>query len=113
MSLDTLLHIGRTIRKAGKNRLSFYSNIERCPVPRKNVPLLYLNVPLDDEFRIQWGKICLTPENQRSDLYFLKFKTSDKDTLNKYMFGDIFFGKQYTVKTDGTINITTDKITVY
>lgn len=105
MSLDTLLHIGHTIRKAGKKSLGYYSNIEKCP-KQNNIPILYLSFPLDRNYRIQWDKIDITPENQRDNLYYLKYNTSDKDSLNKYMYGDILYGKQCTVKEDGSINNT-------
>jgi len=56
-----------------------------------------------DDFSFDWNNINLTSEREKESLYYLKFKTSDSDSLMKYVFGDIYYTKAGKLKKEGTI----------
>jgi hypothetical protein len=89
--LDTLLHIGKTLRESGK--LKYVSYIE--PAPRKSgkIDVVYVCLPVSPDFTFDFERIYKTThEYQIDEFYFLKFKTSKADNQVKYIFGDICFG---------------------
>ena len=88
MSLDTVLKIGKVLRES-KDNLKNFKYVNSCP---KNKDGEYsptcISIPIKEDLSIDWNKIKLLPENEKSLLFCLKFKTSDKDSLVKYIFGD-------------------------
>jgi hypothetical protein len=69
-------------------------------------------IPVDSDFNFLWKKATeITSENERNDLYYLKFKSSDSDTSDpKYLFGDIYYyrkedkdGGNFTLKKGGAV----------
>lgn len=57
---------------------------------------------------IIFDKASIVPENQRNNLYYLKYKTSGNDTSCKYMFGDIYYSVKGTLSNNGAISISED-----
>lgn len=102
MSLDTVLQIGKVLRSA-ENSLKYFKYVEPCPKDRDGNWPLCITIPVNLDFTFNWDGVKITPENERSKLYYLKFKTSDSDGLVKYVFGDIYYGKSAKITKDGTI----------
>lgn len=96
MSLDTVLQIGKVLRKS-ENSLKYFKYVEQCPKDKDGNWPICITIPVKEDFSFDWDGMKITPENQRDNLFYLKFKTSNADSsANKYLFGDIF----YTRKTD-------------
>ena len=103
MSLDTVLQIGKVLRSS-ENSLKYFKYVEPCPKDIKTGEWpICITIPVNPDFTFDWKAVRITPENERSKLYYLKFKTSDSDGLVKYVFGDIYYEKRATVKKDGLI----------
>lgn len=102
MSLDTVLQIGKVLRNS-KNSLKYFKYVEQCPKDKDGNWPICITIPVKDDFSFDWDGIRLTPEKERENLYYLRFKTSDADGLVKYIFGDIFYSKTSKIKKDGKI----------
>lgn len=103
MSLDTVLQIGKVLRSS-KNNLKYFKYVEACPKDNKTGEWpICITIPVNPDFSFDWEGVRITPENERSKLYYLKFKTSDSDGLVKYVFGDIYYEKKAIVKKDGLV----------
>lgn len=103
MSLDTVLQIGKVLRNS-ENSLKYFKYVEPCPKDNKTGEWpICITIPVNSDFSFNWKEVKITPENERNNLYYLKFKTSDSDGLVKYVFGDIYFEKKATIKKDGSI----------
>lgn len=88
--LETLLQIGKTFREAG--RLKHHRYIKPAPVSDKKKTITFLSLPVREDFSFDFNGIKEIPENERNDLFYPTFKTSDADSLVKYLFGDIYYG---------------------
>jgi hypothetical protein len=103
MSLDTVLQIGKVLRSS-EDSLKYFKYVEPCPKDSKTGDWpICITIPVNPDFTFDWKGARITPENERSKLYYLKFKTSDSDGLVKYVFGDIYYEKKATVKKDGLV----------
>lgn len=105
MSLDTVLKIGKAFR-ASENSLKHFRFVNPCPPDIKDKKgelkssILRLSLPIKKDFSFDFDSISeITNENiigsdtQDTKLYYLTFKTSDKDNNPiKYIFGDIYYG---------------------
>src|SRR5690606_8590106 len=60
-------------------------------------------VPVTENFKIDWDSIKSVPENTRKELYLLRLKTTNSDSLMKYIYGDVYYLKKSTVKINGEI----------
>lgn len=96
MSLDTVLQIGKVLRKA-ENNLKYFKYIEPCPKDKEGNYPLCITIPVKNDFSFDWEHVKITPENERNNLYYLKFKTSDSDGLVKYIFGDIYYERNFKI----------------
>jgi hypothetical protein len=102
MSLDTVLQIGKALRNS-ENNLKYFKYVESCPKDKVGNWPICITIPVKSDFSFDWENVKLTPENERDNLYYLKFKTSDSDGLVKYIFGDIHYRRQGSLKKDGSI----------
>lgn len=103
MSLDTVLQIGKVLRSS-ENSLKYFKYVEPCPKDNRTGEWpICITIPVNPDYSFNWKEVKITPENERSKLYYLKFKTSDSDGLVKYVFGDIYFEKRASVKKDGLV----------
>ena len=102
MSLDTILQIGKALRNAEDN-LKHFKYVSPCPKDKEGNYPLCITLPLDKNFNFLWNEAAITPENERTALYYLKFKSSDSDSSMRYLFGDIYYEKKSTIKKDNSI----------
>lgn len=102
MSLDTVLKIGKALRNS-KNNLQHFKYVEACPINKDGRFPFCISIPVTDNFEIKWNDIKTVPENRRDELYHLRFKTSNSDSLMKYIYGDIYFSKKSIIKKGGKI----------
>lgn len=102
MSLDTVLKIGKALRSS-RNSLHHFKYVEPCPTDKDGNYPFCISIPVLDNFEINWNGIKKVPENKRNDLYLLRFKTSNSDSLMKYIYGDIYYLKKSTIKKNGEI----------
>ena len=107
MSLDTVLKIGNILRNS-KEKMSFSNAVASCPKDNKGCWPFCLCLPVDKDFNIIFDKASIVHENQRNNLYYLKYKTSGNDTSCKYMFGDIYYSVKGTLGNNGSISISED-----
>ena len=107
MSLDTVLKIGNILRNS-KEKMSFSNAVASCPKDNKGCWPFCLSLPVDKDFNIIFDKASIVHENQRNNLYYLKYKTSGNDTSCKYMFGDIYYSVKGTLGNNGSISISED-----
>lgn len=104
MSLDTVLQIGKVLRHS-ENNLKYFKYVEPCPKDKDGNWPICITIPVKSDFSFDWENVKFTPEKDRGNLYYLKFKTSDADGLVKYIFGDIYYSKTAKIKKDGTSEI--------
>ena len=88
--------------------MSFSNAVASCPKDNKGCWPFCLCLPVDKDFNIIFDKASIVPENQRNNLYYLKYKTSGNDTSCKYMFGDIYYSVKGTLGNNGSISISED-----
>lgn len=102
MSLDTVLKIGKVLRNS-KNSLKHFKYVQPCPKDKKGNYPLCLSFKVNDDFSIDFNSVSIVPENQRDKLYYLTFKTSDRDGLVKYIYGDILYETVGVVKDSSPV----------
>ena len=102
MSLDTVLKIGKVLKNSD-NRLKHFKYVQPCPKDKKGNYPLCLSFKVKDDFSIDFNSVSIVPENQRDKLYYLTFKTSDRDGLVKYIYGDIFYESVGSIKDSAPI----------
>ena len=90
MSLDTVLKIGRALRESQDN-LRHFKYVEACPKDKGGNYPFCISIPVREDFFIDWNGIKEVKENERGNLFYLKFKTSDSDGMMKYIFGDVYY----------------------
>ncbi|MGI8543187.1 MAG: hypothetical protein ACR2MD_06860 [Aridibacter sp.] len=90
--LKTLLQIGKTLRESGRIRHHRY--IKSAPIADKKTEIAYFSVPVDKEFNINVTNATPIHDEDfiRTKLFYLTYKSSDADSLMKYMWGDILYG---------------------
>ena len=102
MSLDTVLKIGKAFRGSASS-LKNFKYIKPCPSKKGEFTPTCVSIPVTREYKFNWNEVKLFPENAKPELYYLTFKTSDSDSLVKYIFGDIYFSKNVKVNQNGLI----------
>jgi hypothetical protein len=89
--LDTLLHIGKTLRREGLLRHHRYINL--APLPDKKSPVVYYSLPVSESYNFDFDSMNkIKDEKAREKLFYLRYKAGESDTLVKYIFGDILYG---------------------
>lgn len=104
MSLDTVLQIGKVLRSS-ENSLKYFKYVEPCPQDNntRDWPIC-ITIPVSPDFTFDWGRMKITPENERERLYYLKYTTSDNDSSpKKYLFGDICYTRKSEIDKTGKI----------
>jgi len=112
MSLDTVLKIGKALRMSNDSLKYFkYVGSVKKDVDKKRereYPIC-ITIPVKGDLRFDWGDISLTPENQRDDLYYFKYETSNNDSSpKKYLFGDISYTRRNGFDKKGKLKKTID-----
>lgn len=105
MSLDTVLKIGKIYRhsKQGLDHHRYIKSIWKdVEVFKKNknsqgntIETVFYNLPVinkEEEFVFDFDNLSIiTDEDKKKSLKYLNFKTSDKDSEKKYLFGDLIY----------------------
>lgn len=101
--LDTLLQIGKTLRNSESGKIRHHRYIKSAPLADKKTRVIYWSVPVNEDFEIQFDrKSELNSENQiKNSLFYLGFKSGEADSLVKYIFGDISYGRDKNGKELG------------
>lgn len=107
MSLDTVLKIGNILRNS-EEKMSFSNAVVSCPKDKKGCWPFCLCLPVDKDFNIIFDKASIVSENQRSSLFYLKYKTSGNDTSCKYVYGDIYYSVKGILGNNRSITISED-----
>ena len=97
--LETLLQIGKIFREA--KRLKHHRYIKPAPSPKKNTTITFLSLPVLKDYSFDFNGIQEIPENERSNLYYLTYQTSDSDSSIKTLFGDIYHYQKKENKEGG------------
>ncbi len=105
MSLETVLEIGQKLRSS-KDNLKHFKQVTSLQNDSKNKDVYSFKVPIKSDLSFDIDNISEIPENERGDLYYLKYKIGNDNTV-KYIFGDIFFEKNSSISKDGKINVST------
>lgn len=89
MSLDTVLKIGRTFKKAENN----YQYLRYLYNPKDTYRSIFrIRLPLNEDLSFNWNNISILSDEKLFDkLYELRFKTSGSDSTIKYLYGDVFY----------------------
>ena len=103
MSLDTVLKIGNILRNS-KEKMSFSNAIVSCPKDNKGCWPFCLCLPVDKDFNIIFDRASIVPENKRNSLFYLTYKTSNSDSVCRYIYGDIYYSVKGTLGKNGSIN---------
>ncbi|MBL8149532.1 MAG: hypothetical protein JNN15_06355 [Blastocatellia bacterium] len=90
--LETLLQIGKVLRQS--KRLHHHRYIKRAPQSEKKTPVSYFSIPVREDFSFEIENI--SPINDEDfikyELFYLTYRSSEADTLMKYIWGDILYG---------------------
>lgn len=103
MSLDTVLKIGNILRNS-KEKMSFSNAVASCPKDNKGYWPFCLCLPVDKNFNIIFDRASIIPENKRNSLFYLTYKTSNSDSVCRYIYGDIYYSVKGTLSKNGSIN---------
>jgi hypothetical protein len=90
--LETILQIGKTLRQS--KRLRHHRYIKRAPSSDKKTTVVYYSLPVREDFSFDLDHITpITDEDFiKHQLFYLAYKSSDADSLMKYIWGDISYG---------------------
>lgn len=90
MSLDTVLKIGKVLRNSD-NSLKHFKYVSTPTDKEGNDPLCIV-IPIKKDYTFNFDEISIVSENERKNLYYLRYKTSDSDSSSaKYVYGDILY----------------------
>ena len=105
--LDTLLKIGKTLRESGRLRHHRYiksaPKVEKTKTGSMKTDVVYLSLPVREDFTFDFDNLDTNFHNENiiPDFYYLAYKSSDADTLVKYVWGDISYGVDKKGKEQG------------
>jgi len=93
MSLDTLINIGNKIRTGldKKESLSYHRYVKKAPLNNPKIQYSYFQLDVTKGYVIDKDSLRpITDEDFiRNNLFYLRFKTGEADSLVKYIFGDV------------------------
>lgn len=106
--LETVLNIGRILRESGQ--IKHHRYIKPAPISDKKTPIEYFSIPVKEDLSFDFDeKTKITDEDFKNyQLYYLTFKTSDADSLVKYIFGDIYYALDKKGKEIGYYRLRND-----
>jgi hypothetical protein len=101
--LDTLLQIGNTLRNSEAGKIRHHRYIKAAPLADKKTPVVYWTVPVNENFEIEFDRRepLINQNVIEKKLFYLAFKSGEADSLVKYIFGDILYGKDKKGKEIG------------
>ena len=90
MSLDTVLKIGKVLRNSD-NSLKHFKYVSTPTNKDEGYPLCIV-IPIKKDYTFNFEEMNIVSENERDNLYYLRYKTSDSDSSPvKFVYGDIFY----------------------
>jgi len=93
MSLDTIINIGNKIRTGldKKESLSYHRYVKKAPLNNPKIQYSYFQLDVTKGYVIDKDSLRpITDEDFiRNNLFYLRFKTGEADSLVKYIFGDV------------------------
>lgn len=105
--LETLLHIGKVLRES--KRLRHHRYIKLAPKKDKKTDVVYLVLPVNEDFSFDFDNLReTTNEYLIEKLLYLTYKSSDSDSVVKYIWGDISYGIDKNGKELGWYRISDD-----
>lgn len=113
--LDTLLQIGKTLRKSGHLRHHRYiklaPEVELTITGNVKTDVIYLNLPVREDFTFNFDKLDQNFHNENiiPDFYYLTYKSADADSSVKYLWGDISYFVDKDGKETGSYRIAENK----
>lgn len=105
--LDTLLHIGKTLRES-ENGLKHHRYIIPAPERNEKINIVYVVLPVKDDFSFDFENLQSSNDEylmKNNRLFYLRYKTSDNDSSVKYLWGDILYWINRDGKEQGTYRI--------
>lgn len=105
--LDTLLQIGKTLRESGRLRHHRYikpaPKLEKTKTGAIKTDVIYLSLPVREDFSFDFDNLETNYRNENiiEDFFYLAYKSSDADSLMKYIWGDISYGVDKKGKEQG------------
>jgi hypothetical protein len=105
--LDTLLQIGKTLRESGRLRHHRYikpaPKVEKTKAGSIKTDVVYLVLPVREDYSFDFDNLDTDFHNENiiPDFYYLAYKSSDADSLMKYIWGDISYGVDKKGKEQG------------
>ncbi|MCQ2195325.1 MAG: hypothetical protein MJZ28_10305 [Paludibacteraceae bacterium] len=113
MSLDTVLHIGKTIKeKVDESERIQYFRFSRKPSFKDETPIFWFSVNIkmtSKQYTIDWNSLHPIPENQRENMFYFLNKTSDQDSsAPTYLWGDIWYSLSVTEEKSNSFRIRKD-----
>ncbi len=115
--LDTLLQIGKTLRESGRLRHHRYikaaPKVEKTKTGGIKTDVVYLVLPVREDFTFDFDNLETDFHNENiiPDFYYLGYKSSDADSLVKYIWGDISYGIDKKGKEQGYYRMENPAIT--
>lgn len=107
MSLDTILRIGRVLKNGSEKPMKHFRYVSQ---PSFSDDVVFLSIPLKEDYIFDWGNICVVPEKDREQMFFLRYKTSDQDSsAAKYVFGDISYAVNRAFDNKGKLKDAVEK----
>ena len=90
MSLDTVLKIGKVLRNSNNSLKNF--KYVSTPTSKDGGYPLCIVIPIKKDYTFNFEEMSIVSENERENLYYLRYKTSDSySSPAKYVYGDIFY----------------------
>src|SRR5690349_20367246 len=89
--LTTLVSIGSIFRsQSGADGIRHRRYVRPAPIPRKNQSICRYEIAVADDMTFEISQHRrLESEYDLQELFYLNYKTSDADSMKKYLFGDI------------------------
>lgn len=106
--LDTLLQIGKTLRKSGRLRHHRYikpaPKVEKTKTGSIKTDVVYLVLPVREDFTFDFDNLDTDFHNENiiPDFYYLAYKSADADSSVKYLWGDISYSVDKKGKEQGS-----------
>lgn len=101
--LDTVLAIGDKLRNS-KIGFDYHFNIRKITITKEEP--ICLNLPVKLDLSLDLNNITEIPSDyEKMKLKYLTFRTSTQDTSIKYIFGDIYYGKEKNGNAFGNYRI--------
>lgn len=107
--LDTILQIGKTLRKS-ETGLRHHRYINLAPRADKKTVVTYLVLPVREDFTFDFENLKETRDEYLIEkLFYLGYKSADADSSVKYLWGDIAYWFDKKGKEQGSYRINANK----